>query len=192
MKRKTIVGLIAIVAIVVIAMFAGCVEKPPSTPMATPTPTPPTELSLGDSVIVNNISFAVVAFEFADSFIDEFNRTQSPNEGAKFLWLHVKAMNIGEVAQYIPENYDVSILYKGTEITKGRSGYPYLKSKERETYAYTIAGGFGKIYPDVSEEGWIIYEVPKNIDMSQAKICVEFPPKEGYYGQGEILTWSLA
>jgi len=178
---------------VAVVMSMGCIEEPSSAPTVAPTPTPPTELSLGDSVIVNNISFAVVEYEFADSFIDEFNQTQSSNEGAKFLWLYVKATNIGDVAQYIPENHDVSILYKGTEITRYKvGGYHYLKSKEREMYAYALVGGFEKIYPDVSEEGWIIYEVPKNIDMSQAKIRVEFPPKEGYYGQGETMTWSLA
>ena len=39
MKRKTIVGLIAIVAVVAVAMFAGCVEEK----APTPTPTPVTE-----------------------------------------------------------------------------------------------------------------------------------------------------
>ena len=191
MQKKTIAGLIAIVAIVAAVIFAGCVEEPPSA--TTVTPTPPTELSLGDSVIVNDISFVVIKYEFADRFIDEYNNTNIPNEGAKFLWLYAKVTNIGEVAQYIPESYDVSILYKGTEITRYRvGGRFYLESKEREMYAYELMGGFGKIYPDVSEEGWIIYEVPKNIDMSQAKIRVEFPPKEGKYGQGETWTWSLA
>jgi hypothetical protein len=191
MKKKIVAGLITIVVIVGVVMLIGCVEEPPSAPTETPTPTAPTELSLEDSVIVNDISFVVVKYEFADRFIDEYNNTNLPNEGAKFLWLYVKATNIGEVAQYIPESYDVSILYKGTEITRYRvGGRFYLESKEREMYAYELMGGFGKIYPDVSEEGWIIYEVPKNIDMSQAKIRVEFSPKEGY-GSEETVTWSF-
>lgn len=42
MKRKTIAGLIAIVAIVVVAMFSGCVEEeaPAPTPVSTSTPIP--------------------------------------------------------------------------------------------------------------------------------------------------------
>ena len=36
MKSKTVAGLIAIVAIVAVAMFAGCVEDKPSTPTSTP------------------------------------------------------------------------------------------------------------------------------------------------------------
>lgn len=172
--------IILVLGVVAAVFFVGCVEKPPSVPTATPTPSPKTELSLGDSVIVNDISFVVVKYEFADSFVDEFNSTQSPKEGANFLWLYVKAMNVGEVAQSIPQNYDVSILYKDTEITR----YTRWGFEEREMYAYAIAG-FGKIYPDVSEEGWIIYEVPKGIDISQAKISVEFE-------KGKSMTWSLA
>ena len=44
MKRKTIVGLIAIVAIVMVAIFAGCVdeEAPSTTPAPTATSTPET------------------------------------------------------------------------------------------------------------------------------------------------------
>ena len=156
--------------------------------LTTPSQLQKAELSLGESVIVNNISFAVVEYEFADSFIDGFNRTRSPKEGAKFLWLYVKATNIGEVAQYIPEDHDVFILYKGTEIIY----YTGWGSKEREMYAQAIGLAFGKIYPDVSEEGWIIYEVPKGIDLSQAKVRVEFPSKEGYYGQRKTMTWNFA
>lgn len=40
MKRKIIIGLIAIVAVVAVAMFLGCVEEKASTPTPTPTPTP--------------------------------------------------------------------------------------------------------------------------------------------------------
>ena len=41
MKRKPVVGLIAIVAIVAVVIFAGCVEEPTPTPMpTTPTYTP--------------------------------------------------------------------------------------------------------------------------------------------------------
>lgn len=39
MKKETIAGLIAIVAIVAVAMFAGCVEEKSSASVSTPTPT---------------------------------------------------------------------------------------------------------------------------------------------------------
>ena len=40
MKRKNIVGLIALVAIVAAVIFAGCVEEEATTPVLTPTPVP--------------------------------------------------------------------------------------------------------------------------------------------------------
>lgn len=40
MKRKTIAGLVAVVAIVMVVIFAGCVEEKSPTPVSTPTPTP--------------------------------------------------------------------------------------------------------------------------------------------------------
>ena len=40
MKKKTIAGLIAIVALVVGVIFAGCIEERSSAPVSTPTPTP--------------------------------------------------------------------------------------------------------------------------------------------------------
>jgi hypothetical protein len=45
MKRKTIVGLIAVAAVIAVAMLAGCIDEPaptsiPATPKLTPTSTP--------------------------------------------------------------------------------------------------------------------------------------------------------
>ena len=180
MKRKTIVGLIAIVAIVVVAMFAGCVEKPPSVPTAKPTPPQKTELSLGESAIVNNISFMVIEYEFAGSYIDKYNQTVYPPEGAKFLWVHVKAKNVDEVARDLPSS--IYLLYKDTHIT---SYSAYYRAGERERY-----GVYWDVYPNISKEGWDIYAVPEGIDISQAKIRVVIPTKEN--GFEETLTWCLA
>lgn len=47
MKNKTIVGLIAIIAIVVVAVFTGCIETP-SLPTPTPTPSPTSSPTPGE------------------------------------------------------------------------------------------------------------------------------------------------
>ena len=184
MKRKNIIGLLAIVAVVVVAMFAGCVEKPPSTLMVTPTPTSPTELSLGESAMVNNISITVVKYEFADSFIDGSNRTHFPYESMKFLWIYVKVTNTGEVTQNIPRSSDVSVYYKDTFFHRSGGVYYYSESKEREMYSPTMVGGFGLLYLGGHEEGWIVYEVPKDLDISQTTIRV------GFKG-GKTTRWRL-
>jgi len=185
MKRKTIIVLITIAAIVTVAIFAGCVE-----PTITPTPTPKTELLLGESAVVNDISFTLLEYELEDSCRCEYmydNRSEIsyPAEGAKFLWVRIKAENVGEIARDAPSKRRINLLYKGTTI-----GYGYACGMYRKPKRIVYEGE--EIYPTVNKEGWILYEVPKNIDMSQAKICVEFP-KERYapYGQGETVTWSF-
>ena len=184
MKKKTIAGLTVIVAIASVVMFAGCVEKEGITP-SSPIPTPKTELSLGESAIVDGISFTILEYEFEDShrYEYEYNRSETvyPAEGAKFLWVHVKAKNVGEVAQNTPSKYyDMDLLYKGTEIRCKSTHSVWGEPMERKMYH-----GNEKIYPTVSEEGWILYEVPKGIDIFQTKICVEFE-------EGKTMTWSLA
>ena len=59
MKKQTIIGVIAIMAIIAVAMFAGCVERETSEPaqtdaeMLTPTPTPtPTTSTPGPTLTV--------------------------------------------------------------------------------------------------------------------------------------------
>ncbi|HJH25646.1 MAG TPA: hypothetical protein C5S37_02485 [Methanophagales archaeon] len=197
MKRKTIVGLI--VAIVVVAMFVGCVEKPPSAPTV-PTPTPETvtqktELSLGESAILDDIEFTVVRFEERheyeyehESFFNEsiiINETVYPPEGAKFLWVYVIAKNVGEVAREVPDSlYDIKMLYKGEEIST-----QYLVGSEftRKREIYDSSGMFSDpLYPGVTDEGWILFEVPEGIDLSQAKIHVESPTN-----YKKNVTWSF-
>jgi hypothetical protein len=189
----------ALVIFVLVAMvsvcFAGCIEEPSSAPTATPTstvtptttkttptptpaPTPKTELSLGEGAIVDDISFTVVRYEFTDSYEAGYGEkhTHHPPEGAKYLWVYVKAKNVGELAYYIPYDYGVDLLYKGEEIMCTHTE-PYFEEKEM------YRGSMTKIYPNVTKEGWVFYEVPKGIDISQAKIRVEFDTR--------TVTWSL-
>lgn len=140
-----------------------------------------TEFQLGESGIANNIAFVVLDYDFSESYISKYGRTEYPEEGAKFLWLYVKAANLGEVAQRIPDDWDVDILYRGTTID-----YDYASPKERKMYPER-----GTIYPYVSEEGWIVYQVPKNFYISEAKVRVDFPPKAGKIFGEKTLTWSF-
>lgn len=78
--------------VVVAVFFIGCVENPSST------------LSPGETAILGDISFTVVRVE----------ESNSSTEGAKLLWVYVKAKNVGELARYVPDStFDIDILYKG-------------------------------------------------------------------------------
>ncbi|VUT27904.1 MAG: hypothetical protein SYNGOMJ08_00459 [Candidatus Syntrophoarchaeum sp. GoM_oil] len=178
-----------ILCCVVLSMIflCGCVEEPyepagtptvsSTTTTATPTPTPKTELSLGESLVVNNISFTVVKYEFTESYEAgyEENYTYRPPEGAKYLWVYVKAKNVGELAYYAPGDYDVNLLYKGEKIIYKHPD-PWFDEK-------AMYYGGTEIYPNVNEEGWTLYEVPEGIDISQAKVRVGLHTR--------TVTWSL-
>lgn len=190
MKKKIVAGLITIVAIVAVVMFMGCVEKPPSAPTETPTltPSPKAELSLGESAILDDIEFTVVRFEESHEY--EYgisNETVYPAEGAKFLWVYVIAKNVGEVARKVPMSSsigfisDIEMLYKGEKIFTHNMGGS-ASSLKREIYD----PGRSPLYPDVTDEGWILFEVPEGIDLSQAKIRVDSPTN-----YTKTVTWSF-
>ncbi len=94
-------------------------KSTPSAPtVPTPTPetvTPKTELSLGESAILDDISFTVVRFEESHEYEcnKTLNKTFYSAEGAKFLWVYIKAKNVGEVALEVPDRFDIKMLYKG-------------------------------------------------------------------------------
>mgnify|MGYP003884450065 CR=1 FL=1 len=192
MRRKNVAGLIAIVVIASVAIFAGCVEEPPSAP--TVTPTQKTELSLGESAILDDIEFTVVRFE--ESHMYECNTTPKETvysaDGAKFLWVYVKAKNVGEVAREVPDTFfNIKMLYKGEEInSQGIRGSAFWG----DPVGRKMYHDYEKVYPNVTEEGWILFEVPEGIDLSQAKIWVGYPRISHYPVDiyENIMTWSLA
>ncbi len=179
MKLKKALVIFVLVAIISVC-FAGCIEEPPSAP--TVTPTPKTELSLGESVIVDGISFTVVGFEESYDYESAWygtNETVYPKEGAKFLWIYVRAENVGELAKKTPGESSVVILYKNEVI------YPKVYwTTDRKIIDRKMYDGYKEIYPNIVEEGWALFEVPEGIDISQAKIRVELDTR--------IVRWSLA
>lgn len=128
MKRKNIVGLIALVAVVVVAMFAGCVEEetptkvpettpPPAeattpiptlTPIATPTPEIPTELSLkvGETAKTSKIEVTVLSakktnhYEYYSDILKE-TMTEAASPGKIFILAEVEIKNIGSDRAYV-------------------------------------------------------------------------------------------
>ena len=118
MKRKTLVGLIAIVAIAAAVMFAGCVEEEPPTkapetttpPAETPTPTSevPTELSLkiGETAKTSKIEVTVKSIEKVNYYTwysdigNEYYPQVAP-EGKLYLLADVEIKNIGSDRVYV-------------------------------------------------------------------------------------------
>ena len=122
--------------------------------------------SLGESRTVDGIQFTVYNYAINESFLGDY-----PSFGAKYLVIFVEAKNVGETARYLPGGYwDIVLKYKGESIRPDRDiewRYMYWNDKyPRST---------GKVYPDVKIVGWLCYEVPRNMDINDAHIFVDFP-----------------
>ena len=147
-------------------------DLPTLVPFPTVTPTVTEEAVMGEFVVYEDVKITVVEYELADSYVNTNGREEKPEEGAKFLWLHVRSKNVGEVAQDLPSPSQFALLYKGTQITlglhwflTGGQGYAAYK-KER-------------VYPGVGREGWIQYEIPVGAD--SAEIMVRFTTGKEYH-----------
>jgi hypothetical protein len=118
-------------------------------------------------------------------------------DGSVFLLVHISVENVGDVISddnTVLVTPNIIVHWKFTENEGKTPDYPYLKykgnridlgdlmstygAKEYVNYA-PVFEDYGARYPNVKEEGWLMFVVPANIDMSQTTITI----------QG--LTWSF-
>lgn len=142
---------ILVLVVVICALSQGCLGK---------------KVPLGQTVVLDDIALTVVKFEERDTF-PYYYGNETPPEGATFLFVYVEAKNVGEVARYTPH---ITLVYKGEiDSTRYFSGFiqevPYVRYAPYDSYK--------EIYPSVTEEGWIYFEVPKAFDPSEAKIRIK-------------------
>jgi hypothetical protein len=146
-----IVGLIALG--VLLAPEPEEIEETVKEILATPTKalTPREKaLPLGGLAAKEGVRVSINGYEFASSYEEEYRGQVTPEEGATFLWIHVYAENVGEVEKSLPAAYYLELLYKGDEISRHTPG----SVKGHEVYKAE------SVYPGVSREGWILYELP--------------------------------
>lgn len=158
-----IIGAFGSFTICALLVFGGglLISLPPSAPASTvgaippsDTPTvtaPPSTYGTGEYVEHGDIRVAVTAYEFSESYQDEFGFEQAPPEGSKFLWIYVRVENIGQNAVDAPYASNFAIAYEGKQTDADifivdRPGY--------ETYPG------GQIFPGVAKEGWIRFTIP--------------------------------
>ena len=179
-----IAGLIAVGLLVPAPKPEEVIEETVKEFFPTPTEAPiPRDkvLPLGGFATMEGVRVSVHGYEFASSYEDEYRGQVIPEEGAKFLWIHVYAENVGEVERSLPGAYYFRLLYKGDEI---RGHTPeYIRVKRRAVYKA------GSIYPDVSREGWILYELP--IAAQAHDILVRLEWRRGPWEEPEYSFWRL-
>ena len=124
-------------------------------------------VSIGEPVTIGDIVFTVSEYEIVES--------SYAAEGAEYLLIYFKAKNIGEVAHTLPYKYSITLSYKEKEVGPELDirGVNYRVKYDPDE----------KIYPGVTKEGWIAYEVPKNIDLDDAIILANY--------RGNRARWSF-
>lgn len=89
--------------------------------------------------------------EITQDYVTDFDSSRVPPDGYKFLWVHVRLRNIGQVEMDVPLLENFSILYAAAEL-KPTYGH-------RAEYAdYSALDPV--IFPDQELDGWLRFDIP--------------------------------
>jgi Domain of unknown function (DUF4352) len=181
-----------LIILVLTLLVLGCIEEVPevkpqvqnieqdSTPIETPSPTqePKTEnLPLGTTVTYSDMDFTTLRYDITNSYEWSASNFQYINEapqGKKYLWMYITATNNAGDSEYLPASYGMVILYNGQQID------PTFIMKDEGKYEG------GKVYPGITREGWVVFEIPSNADVNEMIFLVDF----GLFVD-KIATWNL-
>jgi hypothetical protein len=194
MHKKILANLLTIIIIISLIIFMGCIEeempevKPQvqnidqdSTQIETPIPTqePKTEnLLLGTTVTYDDIDFTTLRYDITNSYewsVSGYNYITEAPQGIKYLWMYVTATNNAEDSEYLPDSYGMVILYNSQQIE------PTFIMKDEGKYEG------GKVYPGITRNGWVLFEIPSNANANEIIFLVDF----GLFTD-KIATWDLS
>ena len=159
-----------------------------------PTPTPlPTPSSPSNSILWDDLQVAMDQLEITNEYITDFGSTRNPPAGKKFLWVHIKLNNTGQVEMDVPVLEHYSILYAATEI-KPIYGH-------RDGYVdYSTLGS--TIFPDQELDGWLRFDIPDTAELKDmrfvfipesAQVGVSYSsPSYPYADDKPTYVWDLA
>ena len=136
----------------------------------------------GETWAVGDLAITVLEHELTGCYTSEHGSEICPPEGAVYLWVHLLRKNLGNgSALPIYSCFWISLLYRGDELRPSWDGdyYPWRVSWS--------GGGCNKVYPGNRDEGWVCFEVPAGIDLSEATLHVE-----SYQGPEFEQDWRLA
>jgi hypothetical protein len=155
---------VSLMALSSLSEFAA--ETPYAFPSPSPTSAPtqtPTPLALGGSVRWGEgIQIGITEYSPEDPCGTGWGE---PAEGARFVGIRVYAENTNqEIPLSVPSLY-FTLLRDRNEIATGETGT--CSSEDAWTSQPT------RLFPNVSSEGWVVFEVPQAFDAEQALVCAE-------------------
>lgn len=133
------------------------------------------QISLGEAVEYEGLKVSVTNCEFSDSYQSDWG-TEYPKEGARYIWIYVKAENLSKQEKHLPYRDDFYLLYVDSLISEGWGmENPYPVSDIIKTYSSE------SVMPGISREGWILFEVPKDAKAGDILIALEYDYDKYYY-----------
>jgi hypothetical protein len=109
--------------------------------------------------------------EVTQEYVTDFGPSRVPPEGSKFLWIHVRLKNIGQVEMDIPVLEHFSILYAAIEL-KPTYGH------RADFVDYTTLGQ--TIFPGQELDGWLRFDIPATAQLRDLRFI--FLPESAQVG----------
>jgi hypothetical protein len=154
--------------------------QPSATPLpATVSPQPtateiiilPTPSSPSDSILWDGLKVTLDQLEVSQDYMTDYGSTRIPPTGQKFLWVHIRLRNTGQIEMEVPLSEHYSVLYAATEL---KPGYGH-----RQGYSeYTTLGPL--IFPNQDVDGWIRFDIPATAELGDLRFV--FLPESSQVG----------
>ncbi len=141
---------------------------PSYTPWSIPTPSPtPGTSQIGKPWEDDGLSVSVSEAELSTCFTSIHGSEICPPEGAQYLWVHIERENLRDQADLpIYSCFWISLHYLGDKLKPQSHG----EAAGRPDWS---GGGCGELYAGHNDDGWVYFEVPVGIDLSQALLRIE-------------------
>jgi hypothetical protein len=175
---KKLSGIFAIVLIVLTAC-SSTGETSAAQATATTSPQPdatgikvfPTPSALSDSIIWDGLQVTMDKLEITQDYMTDYGSSRIPPTGQKFLWVHVRLENTGQIEMDVPISEHFSVLYAGTEL---KPSYGH-----RQGYAdYTALNSV--IFPNQELDSWLRFDIPTAAELKNLRFV--FLPESAQVG----------
>jgi len=140
-------------------------------PPATEVKVLPTPSSPNDSITWDDLQVTMDQLEVTQNYVTDYGSTRIPPAGQKFLWVHIRLKNTGQIEMDVPLSEHYSVLYAGAEL---KPSYGH-----RQGYAeYTAFGPL--IFPNQALDGWIRFDIPNTAELKDLRFV--FLPESSEVG----------
>jgi len=174
---KKIFSVLVFGSIILTACSSARQTSTPSLTTTSPQPTStemkvlPTFSSPGNSISWDQLQVTMDQLEVTQDYITDYGSSRIPTEGNKFLWVHIRLENTGQIELDVPLQEHFSILYAAVEL-KPTYGH-------RADYVdYTTLGPV--IFPNQELEGWLRFDIPAAAELKDLRFV--FLPESSQVG----------